>query len=577
MTAPLPAVPGTFEEAIAWAKSRGAVLPAEFYGALQEESRGKAFTVSGLAGLTQIQQTLDSLNTALQMGESFESWQERFGPEVDLPGPHLEVVFRNFMQTAYNAGRWAQFERNKAALPYVQFVAIDDGRTTPICRSLNRTIRPVGDAFWRGHSPPCHHNSILPGNRVCGKVYSALKARYSGPAIEVIGQSGSRFTVTSQHPVLTTRGWVFANDLTERDELICYGGVVNKGPASPDSHKDNSPPTIEEVFEALHRTGSVSTPRSTLNFHGDEVFIQGDVDIVAADSRLMAAYQSFITQHTQQFALSLADHSLGFFKKEGALIKRCFCGVLPGLRQSAFFALVFLGKVFSKGRLPVRDNASLFQRLRKSLVAHAIHSADLFKRNTGLVGLESLYGDLFSQIGTLPPSQFCAAPLRCFLAGSPGDASIVDIPIGTALSNPKAHTDIRNIHSGLIQTDRVLSLRRFDYSGHVYDLHTKAGFIILCNGDNLHCHQIVSNCRSTLRAVSAAQAQRYGGITREVPTEPVPEGWGHKPTGQDAAAGLVQAIANKSHQLPRAWLSVLASFFVGGWSAIATWIGRVFS
>lgn len=157
MSAPLPAVPGTFQEAIAWAKALGAVLPAEFYDALQAEARGKAFTVSGLAGLSQIQQTLDSLNTAIEVGESFENWQARFGAQLGIP--HAETVFRNFMQSAYNAGRWRQFERNKGALPYLQFVAIDDGRTTEVCRKLNGTIKPVGDPFWRGrHNPPCHHN-----------------------------------------------------------------------------------------------------------------------------------------------------------------------------------------------------------------------------------------------------------------------------------------------------------------------------------------------------------------------------------------------------------------------------------
>lgn len=154
-----PAIPGTFEEAIAWAKARGAVLPEEFYSALRDEAKGRAFTVSGLAGLEQIQRTLASLNTALEVGESFENWRERFGPEVELPGAHLETVFRNFMQTAYNAGRWAQIRRNAGARPYVQFVAIDDGRTTDVCRQHNGIVRAVDDPFWKGkHCPPLHHN-----------------------------------------------------------------------------------------------------------------------------------------------------------------------------------------------------------------------------------------------------------------------------------------------------------------------------------------------------------------------------------------------------------------------------------
>lgn len=151
-------IPGTFAEAVEWAKSRGVVLPAEFYGVIADEAKGKAFTVSGLAGLTQIQTAMDSLTVALETGETFEAWQKRIAPELDLTVPHLETVFRNFMQQAYNAGRWKQFEKNAANRPYLLFSAINDARTTAICRQRNGIIRRVDDSFWRRNSPQCHHN-----------------------------------------------------------------------------------------------------------------------------------------------------------------------------------------------------------------------------------------------------------------------------------------------------------------------------------------------------------------------------------------------------------------------------------
>ena len=162
------------------------MLPEEFYGAVQAEARGKAFTVTGLAGLSQIQQTLDSLNTAIEMGESFESWQERFGAQLDIP--HAKTVFRNFMPTASTAGRWRQIYRDKVALPYLQFVAVDDGRTTEMCRKLNGAVRPVDDPFWRGRSPPCHH-----GCRSTLRAVSAQQAQRLGldrPAPEARAAGG---------------------------------------------------------------------------------------------------------------------------------------------------------------------------------------------------------------------------------------------------------------------------------------------------------------------------------------------------------------------------------------------------
>lgn len=158
MSAPELAIPGTFAEAVEWAKARGVVLPAEFYGAIADEAKGKAFTVSGLAGLAQIQTAMDSLTTALEMGETFDSWQSRMADTLELSMPHMETVFRNFVQQAYNAGRWKQFEKNAGNRPYLMFSAINDSRTTEVCRQRNGIIRRVDDPFWRRNSPQCHHN-----------------------------------------------------------------------------------------------------------------------------------------------------------------------------------------------------------------------------------------------------------------------------------------------------------------------------------------------------------------------------------------------------------------------------------
>lgn len=150
-------VPGTFDEAVKWAEARGVVLSEEFYNVLKEGARGRSFTVTGLAGLDQIQKTLDSLNESLKTGETFADWKKRFGPELDLPDARLETIFRNHMQNAYNAGRWRQFEDNKNNRPYLMFSAINDSRTTTICRSRNGIIRPVDDPFWNRNSPILHH------------------------------------------------------------------------------------------------------------------------------------------------------------------------------------------------------------------------------------------------------------------------------------------------------------------------------------------------------------------------------------------------------------------------------------
>ncbi len=150
----------SYQEALDYAKARKVVLPSEFYSASNANNHGQLMTVSHLAGLSQIQAVTDDLMQSLEKGETFEDWQKRAlsTPGVGgLPPGRTETIFRNFMQTAYNGGRWQQMERNKAAMPYVLFSAVNDTRTTPICRSLNGIIRRVDDPFWDTHSPQLHH------------------------------------------------------------------------------------------------------------------------------------------------------------------------------------------------------------------------------------------------------------------------------------------------------------------------------------------------------------------------------------------------------------------------------------
>lgn len=152
-------LPTSFQEAIDWAKNRGVILPDEFYGALAENSQNGAFTVSGLASLSQIQTVFDSLNESIAAGETFEDWQQRAGSAIgELTDAHTETIFRNFMQQGYNAGRWEQFDRNIENRPYLLFSAVNDARTTQICRHRNGIIRRVDDPFWRSNSPQLHHN-----------------------------------------------------------------------------------------------------------------------------------------------------------------------------------------------------------------------------------------------------------------------------------------------------------------------------------------------------------------------------------------------------------------------------------
>lgn len=144
-----------FSEAIAWAKDRIAVLPEIYFDALPAQARSRAFTVSGLARLDQVQGVLDSLTRATESGETFAQWKKKLTREaLALGKPHLDNIFRTAIQTHYGIGRWQQHEANKAHRPFLMYDAINDGRTRPHHRALDNFIAPIDDPIWGRIAPP---------------------------------------------------------------------------------------------------------------------------------------------------------------------------------------------------------------------------------------------------------------------------------------------------------------------------------------------------------------------------------------------------------------------------------------
>src|SRR6185295_5529825 len=151
-----------FEEAVGWFRSRVAYTHDEL-GELDDKSRAAAFWIAGSLELSAVQTIFDEIAAALEKGSSLEDFKksirEKLTGKLGISGFHLETVFRNWTQTAYNTGRWYQLTDPDLAVgrPYLLYDAILDSRTTKLCESLNGTVKPVGDPFWLTHWPPLHH------------------------------------------------------------------------------------------------------------------------------------------------------------------------------------------------------------------------------------------------------------------------------------------------------------------------------------------------------------------------------------------------------------------------------------
>lgn len=148
-----------FAEAVEAAKRRGVLLPEAYYQQLPESMRSLAFSISGMTQASQIQAVLDSMNQAmLSGGDSYEQWKAHAVTQGwQLTKNHLDIIARNHIQTAYQAGHWRQIQETKGQFPYLRYNAVNDGRTRPSHRAMHGVTLAADDPFWQTHAPPNGH------------------------------------------------------------------------------------------------------------------------------------------------------------------------------------------------------------------------------------------------------------------------------------------------------------------------------------------------------------------------------------------------------------------------------------
>lgn len=185
-----PLIPLPFEEAIAWAKGRGVVLPDVYYGELQGLARAMAFSVAGLASIDQLQMVIDSLAKATENGESLQSWQKRVEAweiPLDLPAHRLDNLFRTNLQGHYARGRCQQHKENLDTHPWFLYDAVNDSRTRPAHAAMDGFVARHDDPVWKKWAAPngyrCRCRLIALSEAQAARFRTADQRRQADPAI----------------------------------------------------------------------------------------------------------------------------------------------------------------------------------------------------------------------------------------------------------------------------------------------------------------------------------------------------------------------------------------------------------
>lgn len=103
----------------------------------------------------------NNMKRSLETGSTFKQWLKDCEEALNKSGLgnqgyYLENVYRTNMMTQYSIGNYKQQYEVIEEFPYWEYSAIEDNRTTNICKQLDGVIKKYDDSFWSIYYPPNH-------------------------------------------------------------------------------------------------------------------------------------------------------------------------------------------------------------------------------------------------------------------------------------------------------------------------------------------------------------------------------------------------------------------------------------
>lgn len=392
---------------------------------------------------------------------------------------YSEMVYRTNTAQAYTDGlvEFASDPSVSDAVAGFRFSATGDANTRPNHQAADGLTARADDMVWQQLRPPLGYACFPAGVNVSGAFTGASRIWYDGPIVIIQSRNGRRLPVTVNHPILTRRGWIRAEEVRNGDDCVCYGNEVESfahragnwplpdvsvcGRAINDQ---DVPARIEDVFDAFgtNRTGSgrfFGRMRTLpLDFNGDGRFANGDIDIYSIDGVFERA-----TNATQ------------------------FKGIEN--RICEFVA-----------------NATMFACHRLSAVATLGGSDDASDVGGMSGGNLPFYGIRASgpDFDPLQPLLFGRAALL--------NARIGETQIDRNAGYAEFLSQLVDAGTGEIFFDKVINVERNSHHGYVYDLES-ASSRETGNGWMVTNGIVTSNCRCRLIVLTTAEAKRRRMLT----------------------------------------------------------------
>jgi len=356
-----------------------------------------------------------------------------------------------------------------------------------------------GQTFPADAEMDSHPNCFPSGTVVTGPPVLGSSTRwYEGELVDIKFASGNHLSVTPNHPILTTHGWVAAGLLDEASDVLRCGDagramlLVN-----PDDHQ--VPALIEHVAEAVggaSGVGSVAVPTSPEDFHGDGV--GSKVSVIRADGLLRhGTNDALVGEKTGELQLVVGDVALAILASLGSPKELVLCPLHSpdGIVSSGSLAGVFGGReggrVESVGLyLPANRNVGVDEPQAHDVPRYSETVGD------GLLGLPGeIGGGDVGQVDATDADQLAGLDPLPLGWRSQNALSVKQLAQALVADASDSRCAVEAFACE-IEHDRPVNLSRRSFAGHVYNLQTTRGWyaadgIIVHNCQCMQIHTTV--------------------------------------------------------------------------------------
>jgi len=375
--------------------------------------------------------------------------------------------------------RDAVYESNSDIIIGYRRLETLDGRTCLECGIADgNTYKTLKEA----PPLPAHMNCVLGDTLVSsGCPVSAVSKRiYEGPVYTLTTATGNSLRCTPNHPILTAKGFLAAQDIQLGDNLVRDCGI--KRVSFIDEDHDYTETTVEKLFDAGIKSGKMMpmlVPTTTKDFHGDGA--DNEVAIIASN-RILSDKNNFARNK------ELSKGIFIFGRSAGSVYESChssFVKFFGCLRSTSCSFMRCLRKAFNFFR------RCAFHSLHLLFVLIAHFYPGLSERNKDIHSRDTEF------IGNTPDSDTCVIDFKHFREcwTDPGavprenfESSISESPINSFSVYADLACDLCNGKAGPVEFDEIVDIKIDFVLTHVYNLQTENGWYI-ANGIITH------NCR----------------------------------------------------------------------------------